>query len=476
MKFKEIPKGPYDSKPPKFGKNAKKLFSLDPSFIALNHGSWGAPPTFITEIQRYWQTQAERNPDLHYRFQLRSLMDNARSVIGKIFGLNTPEQLKSLVFCQNTSMAVNSVLRSLIPLFCRGYRPQPFTLELVKPYSNPPQQAHPTQTCSSRPCILHFSTLFSAVHETLLFLNSIHPEFNPIQIKLTYPINDDSILKILSDTIASYPPQSICLVILDAISSKPGVLFPFQKVIRYCRDLHLPTLLDGAHAAGQIDIHLPSIHPTFFVTNLHKWMYAPRGCAILYISPHYESIIHPAVVSYGYSRGCQEEFSWIGTQDYSAFITAAEVIQFREWLGGESVIQNYTHSLAVEGGQLLSRMFQTKVMENDSNSLTASMVNILLPVSVSSSYRVCASDDNENIQRDDHDHNQNDVFMKSIGEILITKYNAYATVYYHHHEWWLRVSAQIYNDLDDFQRLGEYILEILSTKSIIMKEHCTSKL
>jgi len=53
------------------------------------------------------------------------------------------------------------------------------------------------------------------------------------------------------------------------------------------------------------------------------------------------------------------EFSWTGTQDYSAFLSMQSALDFRQQIGGDEAIMNYIHELAITGGNLLAKRWNT---------------------------------------------------------------------------------------------------------------------
>lgn len=58
------------------------------------------------------------------------------------------------------------------------------------------------------------------------------------------------------------------VVIVDAISSNPGLLMPWERVVEFCRSQeNVWTLVDAAHAIGQIvGINLNKTQPDFFIS------------------------------------------------------------------------------------------------------------------------------------------------------------------------------------------------------------------
>ena len=72
----------------------------------------------------------------------------------------------------------------------------------------------------------------------------------------------------------------------------------------------------------------------FALGNLHKWMFAPRGCAVLWVHPKYHDVIDPLVVSWYQDRSLRDKFFMQGTLDYSPFVTAKAAITFYQEIGG----------------------------------------------------------------------------------------------------------------------------------------------
>lgn len=125
-----------------------------------------------------------------------------------------------------------------------------------------------------------------------------------VRITLNYPIEDADVVDLTKQAIEreNATGKPIRMVVVDAISSLPGVLFPFQPVLQLAKENNILSLLDGAHAIGHIDLDLHEMGPDFFVANCHKWLYTPRGCAIVYVAKRNQGYIHPTTINAFYQH------------------------------------------------------------------------------------------------------------------------------------------------------------------------------
>ncbi|ORX62153.1 PLP-dependent transferase [Hesseltinella vesiculosa] len=395
-----------------FGKSLREDFFLKDGYVPLNHGSYGSYPKQIRDKLHHYQMVAEQNPDRFYRREMFPLLDKNRKSVAKLLNCDADD----LVFVTNATAGTNSVVRSLM-----------------------------TEEGAQLIC---FSTAYNAVERTLAYVEDKY-KVKLITVELNYPMSNDAILAKLEATLQANPGP-IKLAVMDAITSVPGVVFPYERVCALLRERGILSLVDGAHAIGQIPVNLRETDPDFFVTNCHKWLFTPRGAAILYVRRDQQYTIHPALINASYkhhtkpndtSSTFQSEFSWPGTSDFSPYLCIDDALSFRESLGGEQAIQDYCHRLAIEGGHAVAEILGTEVLENEDKSLTACMSNVRLPFNPSS--QVSESD-----------------MTNMIIDKLLYEENCMAAPYYHHGQWFARLSAQIYTGLDDFKYVGHALLKV----------------
>src|SRR5579862_4476140 len=303
-----------------------------------------------------------------------------------------------------------------------------------------------------------------ACEKTVQYLCDTTEGFNAIKLELDYPISDHEILSLTESTLSKN--GNIKLVLMDAISSLPGVRFPWEKVCAICRKYNTYSLVDGAHAITQIPIDITSSQPDFFVSNLHKWSYVPRGCAVLYAKKDLQKLLHTVPIGHGYISSTQPfvaspistspegqwvtEHEWTGTQDWSGYLSVGAAFDFIEKCGGAEKIREYCHGLAVKGGERAAEIFGTEVLKIEGTEFTANMVNVRLPLEVPNE----ASETHiEELAA------QRDAMLDALFERDCFPY-PFVLTRRGKKEWWCRYSAQIYLDLDDFEQGTRALKEI----------------
>ncbi|KAI9366841.1 pyridoxal phosphate-dependent transferase [Zopfochytrium polystomum] len=341
-----------------FGRPARKLFPIANDYISLNNGSYGLAPIQVIQSRQAWSARIDSNPDLFIKFELNANLDAAlASVAGPIFG---QASVDNLVFVNNSSTATTAVLNSLrVKRLAEGKK----------------SAAAVAAEGGRRPKVLHLSTGYSFVAIEIAYVCAADG-FEPLTVVIQHPIAPaEMVAKVEAAILAEQQAGGEV-----AIASAPGVVQPFREITAACRRLNVPIFVDGAHAAGQIPLtDLSDVDPDGFVTNLHKWLHAPRGCAVLYLSKRLQPYVAgptitrvptaleptapnvPAQPPIAYPSW-RNAFMWPGTQDFTAFLCVPAAVEFRKQLGGEDAVMRYCHSLAIEGGRKVAAIWGTEVL------------------------------------------------------------------------------------------------------------------
>jgi selenocysteine lyase/cysteine desulfurase len=288
------------------------------------------------------------------------------------------------------------------------------------------------------------------------------------EISLTYPIEDEDLLKMFKDAIKASRASGKRprLAMFDTVSSLPGVRMPFESLTAICKQEGIFSLIDGAHGIGLLPLDLSALDPDFFTSNTHKWFFVPRGCAVLYVPERNQHLIRSSLpTSDGFvsktgmaSRNplppsskseFVNTFEFVGTLDNANYLVIPEAIEFREKVcGGEKAIMEYCVHLAKDGGKAAAKILGTSIMDNNTETLTkdCGMVNILLPLEISPTKvhgKNCIDPRNGTIATE---------WMQ---ETLIADFKTFIPIYLFQEKWWARLSAQIYLELVDFEWAGK---------------------
>ena len=293
------------------------LWQLDKSIAYLNHGSYGAVPISVQDVQNAFIDRANSNPNHWFRFELPQLMIEARHIVAYWFGV-APEHF---AFVPNASQGVVTAIQSL-----------------VDEATSHNQRTHLVATSLGYGGVLfgmqHIAARSNASFAIadVVYPHDVTAEIIGARIQALLPTNDDP-----------------CAVVLDHITSETGVLFPVDEIIELIRTTHPQArfVIDAAHSAGMLEQPLPN-HYDVWVGNLHKWLCAPRPAAALICgSPEIRSIMKPLAPSWGFEDGFPTSFEWQGTSDYSAYLSVPAAIAFQEQWAYE---QRDTHNREVADG------------------------------------------------------------------------------------------------------------------------------
>jgi isopenicillin-N epimerase len=237
----------------------------------------------------------------------------------------------------------------------------------------------------------------------------------------------------VTDAIMAETSGSTKYVVVDHVASCSGMVFPVDQIVAQCRPRGIGVVIDGAHATGQLPVDLDGLGADFWVGNLHKWLCAPKASAVLYAAPKWRDGLRPLVASHRYDDGFQASFDWTGTYDPSSLLAASAALAFFEPVGWPAVWE-HNNDLARRGAELVAGRIGTAVP--GAEGLTGAMRLIQLP-------QALGEFDAREIERG-----------------LADEYKVVVPLTYLGGWQWVRVSAQLYNTIDDYERLAAALVAL----------------
>ena len=207
------------------------------------------------------------------------------------------------------------------------------------------------------------------------FFDAQDTNFELLVVNISMPATSDSILEEVS-TFLDLHSSSVYLASFSHIASLPAIILPVKELVALCAKHSILTLIDGAHALGQIPVNVTDINANFWLGNGHKWLYSPKGSAVLWARKDSQSFLVPTTIS-EWPGSFQDQFIYVGTTSYAPFLAMQAALDFRISIGGENAIFSYIHGLAVKAGEILAASWATDVLLD--HNMFAAMVDVRVP-------------------------------------------------------------------------------------------------
>ena len=324
-----------------YGKAIRHEWDLDPDFLTVNHGSYGATPRAVLAAQTEWRRRMEAQPTRFFARELPGALREAAGTLAKFLGAAAGD----IAFVPNATTGANAVLRSM--QFAPGDE------------------------------ILHASHVYNAVRNTISYVAQ-RSGAKIVVAEVPFPRPEKAaILKNIERAIT----KRTRIAVIDHITSPSGMILPIAEIVTLCKAAEVPILVDGAHGPGQVPLDLPRLGADWYVGTCHKWLAAPKGCGFLYARADRRADLHPVTISHGYGEGFTVEFDWTGTIDPSAFLSLPAAIAFWQKLGGPHLMKR-NHALVVQAGSLLAARLGTELGACEESM--GSMASVRLPLDLPS--------------------------------------------------------------------------------------------
>lgn len=337
------------------------LFNLNKDYEYFN-ASYGLVPKSVSFFHHKMLLDCESNPYKWFTQNYKRKVIQTKKKLAPYLNADVSD----FVIVDNSSSAANSIFNSL--------------------------------TFTSKSVILVLDTAYGLIDKLInkmVILYKCKIEIIPVNIYDINLIKYDIVHKIDEVYQKGLKVELICL---DHISSCPGMLIPVCDIGKECKKYDIPILVDGAHALGQVEINLQSFYDSgisYWFTDTHKWFFSPKGSAVLWVAKKKQNNIYPTIDCAAIcSKGCtviqkcnssedlsdqsnfENRFLYLGTKDYTPWISISAAIDFIEDIGGYKFLINRNRDLCLWAQYYMSKKLHTNTIPD---ILTCSMCNIHLP-------------------------------------------------------------------------------------------------
>jgi isopenicillin-N epimerase len=385
----------------------KQHWTLDPAITFLNHGSFGATPRVVLEKQTALRAQMEREPVRFFVRELEPLLDDARRTLASFLGAD----VAGLAFVPNATAGVNAVLRSLDL--------DKFDELLVTNHE------------------------YNACRNTLDYVAGIAGA-KVVVADIPFPIDSPDVV---IERVLEKITDRTRLFLIDHITSQTALILPIERLVQELASRGVDTLVDGAHAAGFLPLDLRAIGAAYYTGNLHKWVCAPKGAAFLYVRENRRRGIHPIAISHGANAARTDrsrlhlEFDWTGTFDPTAWLSVPAALEFMESHGGWPEVMQRNNALALLARDLLCDALGIAPPAPD--AMLGAMAAVPLP--------------------DGTQDTAPSLYGDPLQDTLLYDYSIEVPLvpWPHPPKRVLRISAQLYNELGDYEKLAAALRALL---------------
>lgn len=378
----------------KFGKEAKELFGLDPGTTFLNNGSFGTVPLKLRKATFDLFEEIDRNPVKFFIEENYPRYEKSLQSLGDF--LHT--DYHNLVLIDNATTGVDTVLNYL------------------------------AQNCTKCEEVLINSQTYPAVKNAVRHFSKISG-VQVSEITLPFPVySDDEIM----DTYKKSIHPNTTLAILDHVGSAVGFVYPVEKLAAYLKSQGVQVIIDGAHAPGMLDLHLDDIQCDYYIGNCHKWLFAPRGTAFLYAKKENLDALNPLAISLFYGGGPQKEFFWTGTRVMPGWVLLDQAIEFYNSFG-EGEVMKYNNELCLGARNLIRE--KCKMLVSGNPDMNRSMASFHI----------------KSIETPKPE------MSEQLRKMMLEKYGIEVPFSYQDGKILVRISCQIYNEIDEYVKFADAI-------------------
>ncbi|MEM7754275.1 MAG: aminotransferase class V-fold PLP-dependent enzyme [Planctomycetota bacterium] len=385
---------------------------IEPGLTMLNHGSYGVCPEYIHERQSELRREMDADPVKFFLHKLEAYADRARVALGSFINADPAD----LALVQNGTFAVATCLHAI------DWQPGDRVVVTDHEYN---------------------ATLNEL--NRLVRTKGIEVVHAKVPLPCTGPDQ-------IAAAVEAQINDKTKLVIASHIASASALVMPVEQIVHTCREKGIEVLIDGAHAPGQIPLDLKALRPTYYAASCHKWLCTPKGAAFFYADKSVHHKVQPLALSCRVHESRDDrapflcDFDYVGTGDYTAFLTLPDCIEHlaAQRPGGWDQIRTENHQMVLAGARTIRETCDLPETYPDhlADHMTGCMYSLLLPP--------------------DPDPSRKTRYADALHDRIIERHNVQVPI------WTLetagvrvaRISAQIHNRPEQY----EYFAEALRTE------------
>jgi isopenicillin-N epimerase len=390
-------------------------WTLDPSRVFLNHGSFGATPRVVLEAQARLRAELESEPVRFYVERHWGLMARARAALAAFVRCDPAD----LALVPNASIGVATVLANV----------------RLGPGDEVLMNAHEYPACQNS-----VRRAAARAGATVTLADVPFPISDPAQVVEAY--------------LAKVTPRTR-LALVSHVTSPSGLVLPVERLVPALQGAGVDVLVDGAHAPGMIrGLDVGALRPAYYTANCHKWICSPKGSAMLVVREDRREGFRPLALSNNAEMpradrsAFHTEFDYVGTQDYTPMYAIPDAIEAMAKIGGSwDAVMAGNRALCLRMREMLCRAWGVEAPAPE--SMIGSIATIILP----------AHDEARRARLAARPTRYHDALQDALLDRHAVQVPVWSLAGTTHR--FLRISAQVYNAPGQYEYLAQAVLEEL---------------
>jgi isopenicillin-N epimerase len=143
----------------------------------------------------------------------------------------------------------------------------------------------------------------------------------------------------LLDAVWSRVTDATRVISVSHVTFTNGTTLPVRELAKRAAERGIVMVVDGAHPPGMMRLDLGGVGGDFYASSPHKWLLAPQGSGLLYLSPRWRETLWPTLASGGWddTELGAHRFNHLGTFDGSRMAGLLAAVEFLQAIGMDRV-------------------------------------------------------------------------------------------------------------------------------------------
>lgn len=303
-----------------FWKKVQDAFVLDPRKVYLNIGTTGSTPRHVLKNYNKYNCLVAKDPwAMGNEWGEWPYLTELIDAIAPQFGANPDE----LVLSRNTTDGMCSIIGGL-------------------------------NLQNGDEIITTHHEHVAAISPLTIVKERLGVTINELEIPV-FPENEDEFVELFDANVS----DKTKLIVFSHITYKTGTRLPAKRICEEVGQKYkIPTLIDGAHAPGMINLNFHDLGCDFYAASGHKWQCGPGATGFLYMRDNNERLkeywpdrstvywsINSSFYPYAAFFDLATQVQYVGQDNYPAKRALKDVCDFWDEIGRQR-IEDYVLSLS----------------------------------------------------------------------------------------------------------------------------------